>query len=178
MALPTGPELIGYIRQVPVYLNAQGPYVVEDYGEGYRRHYPVVECALCGEYEYDGDDIKIEEQSVCGSCANTIMNLKHYKHTRRYITWPNEERASARSSRRPIKPALRRRVHERDYYACRYCGARQQLVLDHLVPVSRGGENTFENLVTACTPCNTRKLDKTIEEAGLTLHPPEAFAHG
>src|SRR5690606_18117644 len=104
--------------------------------------------------------------------------LKHHKHSGQYVTWPNEEspRDRERRLRRPIKPGLRRQVHERDYYACRYCGARQALVVDHVVPVSRGGENELDNLVTACTSCNTKKLDRTPEEAGLTLHPPETFA--
>lgn len=178
VALPTGADpVVGYIRHEPVYLDARGHYVVAAYLDFKRKH-PVVECALCGEFEYDGDDVKLDDLSICDTCADAIMNLKHHRHSGKYITWPNEESPSqqARNRRKPIKPGLRRQVHERDYYACRYCGARQNLVVDHLVPVSRGGGNTIDNLVTACQACNTKKLDRSLADAGLTLHPPQAFA--
>lgn len=174
MALPAGPAtLVGHLRGHPVYIDGDGLFAHLG-----GREIKVVECTLCGAMEFDGDDVKLDDHSICHTCSDAIMNLKHYKHSRRYVTWPNEENDHPRSNRKPIKPGLRRRVHERDYYACRYCGARQKLVLDHLVPVSRGGANTLDNLVTACAPCNARKLDRTIEEAGLTLHPTETFAHG
>jgi HNH endonuclease len=57
-------------------------------------------------------------------------------------------------------PANRAKVYERDEYLCRYC--RKQLTtvtatLDHVVAVSRGGGNDFDNLVTACLECNSKK---------------------
>jgi 5-methylcytosine-specific restriction endonuclease McrA len=65
----------------------------------------------------------------------------------------------------------------RDDYSCMYCGrhrselrGRQFLTRDHVLPRSRGGENTWENVVTACSPCNNRKGSRTPEEAGLHLH--------
>lgn len=64
----------------------------------------------------------------------------------------------------------RHNVMRRDNYACQYCGAIKNLTLDHMVPRSRGGETTWYNLVTACMRCNTRKGDRTPEEAGLKLH--------
>lgn len=64
----------------------------------------------------------------------------------------------------------------RDDYACQYCGrhrsrlrGRQFLTRDHILPRSRGGANTWDNVVTACSPCNNRKGDRTPEEAGLRL---------
>jgi 5-methylcytosine-specific restriction endonuclease McrA len=64
----------------------------------------------------------------------------------------------------------RRNVHIRDNYTCQYCGAREQLTLDHVQPVSRGGRSVWENVVTACSPCNARKGNKTPEEAQMPLH--------
>lgn len=65
----------------------------------------------------------------------------------------------------------------RDDYACQYCGrhrsrlrGRQFLTRDHVVPVSRGGANTWQNVVTACSPCNNRKGNRLPAEAGMTLH--------
>jgi 5-methylcytosine-specific restriction endonuclease McrA len=64
----------------------------------------------------------------------------------------------------------------RDDYSCVYCGrhrrelkGRQFLTRDHVVPTSRGGPNTWENVVTACSPCNNRKGDRLPEEAGMRL---------
>lgn len=64
----------------------------------------------------------------------------------------------------------------RDDYACQYCGrhrsqlkGRQFLTRDHILPVSRGGPNTWDNVVTSCSPCNNRKGDRLPEEAGLRL---------
>jgi 5-methylcytosine-specific restriction endonuclease McrA len=74
--------------------------------------------------------------------------------------------------RRP-RPALRltrREVFIRDSYTCQYCGQQtKDLTLDHVIPRYRGGQHTWENLVSACKSCNHRKGGKTVEEARLTL---------
>ena len=64
----------------------------------------------------------------------------------------------------------------RDNYSCQYCGrqkkelrGRQFLTRDHVVPLSRGGDNAWENVVTSCSPCNNRKGDRLPREAGLKL---------
>lgn len=60
--------------------------------------------------------------------------------------------------REAISPELRKRVLERDKYQCRYCGTKQEpFHLDHVYPVVKGGETTFNNLVTACVRCNSTK---------------------
>ncbi|MCS7074956.1 MAG: HNH endonuclease [Bacteroidia bacterium] len=60
-------------------------------------------------------------------------------------------------------------IFKRDQYECVYCGSRQHLTIDHLIPKSLGGKDTWENLVTACSNCNTKKGNLTLEEAGLQL---------
>lgn len=64
----------------------------------------------------------------------------------------------------------------RDGYTCQYCGrhrrelrGRQFLTRDHILPVSRGGTNTWQNVVTACSPCNNRKGNHTPAEAHMKL---------
>mgnify|MGYP002278643762 CR=1 FL=1 len=62
----------------------------------------------------------------------------------------------------------------RDEYRCMYCGEdlehhKTLATRDHILPISRGGKNTWENLVTACRACNSRKDDRTPDEAGLRL---------
>jgi 5-methylcytosine-specific restriction endonuclease McrA len=73
---------------------------------------------------------------------------------------------------RLLMPLTRRTVLARDQYTCQYCGAtptKGELTLDHVVPRSRGGEHTWENIVSACIPCNQRKGDRTVQEAGMRL---------
>lgn len=63
--------------------------------------------------------------------------------------------------REPIPDNLRRRVFNRDGKKCRYCGKTEGAFhIDHVYPVSKGGETTFENLVVACKGCNLRKHNK------------------
>lgn len=60
---------------------------------------------------------------------------------------------------------VRTEVFERDDYTCSYCGSRgEKLECDHIVPMSRGGDDGLENLTTACFPCNRSKRDKALEE--------------
>lgn len=65
---------------------------------------------------------------------------------------PSRERNKAK-----IMPSLRKRVFERDAYRCRQCGDWHDLHLDHIIPESKGGPTTFENLQVLCGPCNLRK---------------------
>ncbi|KAG0468728.1 hypothetical protein HPP92_018056 [Vanilla planifolia] len=72
--------------------------------------------------------------------------------------------------RRRIKHNFSRKsIYYRDSYTCQYCSSRQDLTIDHVVPTARGGEWKWENLVTACANCNSRKGQKTLEEANMTL---------
>ena len=65
----------------------------------------------------------------------------------------------------PVWQTIRTRIFGRDDYTCQYCGERAgKLECDHVIPVSRGGPNTDDNLVTACRDCNRSKRDKTPEE--------------
>jgi 5-methylcytosine-specific restriction endonuclease McrA len=64
----------------------------------------------------------------------------------------------------------RRALFARDGWRCVYCGSSSgRLTLDHVVPRSRGGGSVWENVVTACAPCNLRKGDRTLEEVAMTL---------
>lgn len=66
----------------------------------------------------------------------------------------------------------RRAVFARDGHRCQYCGAHADSI-DHVLPRSRGGEHTWDNVVAACRPCNLRKRDRTPDEASMHLaHPP------
>lgn len=71
-------------------------------------------------------------------------------------------------------PLSRRAVFARDGHRCQYC-SRTAENIDHVVPRSRGGEHSWENVVASCRSCNARKEDRTLAESGLRLrHPPVA----
>lgn len=66
-------------------------------------------------------------------------------------------------------------IFNRDKYICQYCGYQsRELTLDHVVPRRRGGEHSWENVVSACIPCNRKKAGRTPTEAGMPLlHQPK-----
>jgi 5-methylcytosine-specific restriction endonuclease McrA len=63
----------------------------------------------------------------------------------------------------------RNRIMRRDNYSCVYCGSKKNLTIDHLIPKSKGGGNSWDNLVTCCSPCNIKKGDKLLNETGMKL---------
>lgn len=85
----------------------------------------------------------------------SVIRLREYKHV-------------------PIRmqTVSRKNIFMRDGYQCMYCGKSSggaELELEHVIPRSRGGRNTWDNLVAACRKCNSRKNDRTPEEAGMRL---------
>ena len=66
----------------------------------------------------------------------------------------------------------RRNIYLRDNHTCQYCGCippKDELTIDHVIPRSRGGKSTWENVVLACMRCNTRKGNRLLHEAGIKL---------
>jgi 5-methylcytosine-specific restriction endonuclease McrA len=91
----------------------------------------------------------------------SVVRLRRYVNVRR---------------RRQTAGARRLRIFVRDRFRCQYCGARKaahELSLDHITPRSRQGRTAPENLATACVACNTRKGDRTPEEARMPLLTPQ-----
>lgn len=83
----------------------------------------------------------------------SVIRLSHYRHI-------------------PFKSIIlsRKNILRRDGHRCQYCGSTANpLTVDHIIPKSLGGGETWENLVTACVRCNNRKDDRTPETAGLRL---------
>ena len=77
-------------------------------------------------------------------------------------------------------PAFTRfNVFLRDKFSCQYCGDNSDLTFDHIVPRSKGGQTTWENVVAACSPCNLRKGNMTPQQAHMypTQHPYQPSVH-
>jgi 5-methylcytosine-specific restriction endonuclease McrA len=83
-----------------------------------------------------------------------------------------------------VPPVNRREVLRRDNHTCQYCGSTKNLTIDHVIPRSKGGQHTWDNVVAACDRCNSLKGDRLLHEANMTprtkpkapAHPAVAFA--
>jgi 5-methylcytosine-specific restriction endonuclease McrA len=74
---------------------------------------------------------------------------------------------------RPRARLSRKEVFIRDNYTCQYCGTRtRELTLDHVIPRSKGGPHTWDNLVSACKGCNHRKGGKNLDQTRMRLARP------
>jgi 5-methylcytosine-specific restriction endonuclease McrA len=71
-------------------------------------------------------------------------------------------------------PLNKQNILKRDHYSCVYCGDdyRRYLTIDHVIPQSKGGKNTWDNLVTACFKCNNKKGSLDLEEFGVDIKKP------
>src|SRR5579875_3675149 len=85
----------------------------------------------------------------------SVVRLVHY------VRVPHQTRVAV----------TRRSVFVRDGHRCQYCGASAENI-DHVVPRSRGGSHSWDNVVAACRPCNTAKRDRMLEESGMKLRRP------
>jgi 5-methylcytosine-specific restriction endonuclease McrA len=106
---------------------------------------------------------KAEVLEHSGSAYRTeraVYELPHVIRLRTYVHVPRRA-ASSRISRRA--------VFARDRHRCQYCGSGGHLTVDHVVPRSKGGADTWDNLVTSCAPCNRKKGDRPPHVAGLSL---------
>ena len=83
----------------------------------------------------------------------SVIKLKHY----------------ARIRRKEIVLS-RKNILKRDNHTCQYCGVRSvPMTIDHVISRKKGGEDTWDNLVAACVPCNTRKGNHSPREAQMVL---------
>jgi 5-methylcytosine-specific restriction endonuclease McrA len=105
--------------------------------------------------------------------AEPVVNdeRKNLHSVSREYPWPSVIRIN-RFIKLPYKKVIltRKNILRRDSFKCSYCGRSDiPLTVDHVFPKARGGDDTWENLITACTVCNNRKGDRTPEEANMKL---------
>ncbi len=87
--------------------------------------------------------------------------------------------AMIKRPRRSERKLTRLEVFKRDQHTCQYCGKEtRQLTLDHVIPRYRDGQHTWENVVSACVPCNRHKAGRTPQEAGMRLIRQPSQPHG
>lgn len=102
---------------------------------------------------------KAEQVEHNGKMLRSDFPLPSVIRLRSYIQIPYKE-----------IPLTRRNVLQRDNHTCQYCGATGDgLTLDHVIPRSRGGKETWDNMTTACVRCNVKKGNRTPREAEMPL---------
>lgn len=104
-----------------------------------------------------------------GTCAATGERSKLTINTIIAVDGKLSPKAMAHYNRVPLS---NRTLFRRDQNVCAYCGGEflsSQLTRDHVHPTSKGGKNVWTNVVTACSPCNKRKDDMTLEQTGMEL---------
>jgi 5-methylcytosine-specific restriction endonuclease McrA len=93
----------------------------------------------------------------------SASNTYRWPHVIRLVTY-------VRVPRMVQRKISRRALFARDGWRCVYCGtAGSRLTLDHVIPRSRGGDSSWENVVTSCAPCNLRKGDRLPHEVQMVL---------
>jgi len=138
-----------------------------------------------------------EPINVCSVRRAVVLLLKEKAELLERATW--ELHAESTTVPRPVvirlvtyvrvprdthkRKITRRAVFARDSWTCQYCGSRANLTVDHVIPRSKGGLSTWENIVASCAPCNRRKGDHLPHQ--VRMHPrnaprtprPEVFIH-
>ena len=102
---------------------------------------------------------KAEEVEYTEKLINRTISTPSVIKLRYYVAVPYKE-----------LPFSKKNVLLRDNHTCQYCGKKaKELTVDHIIPKSKGGGNSWENLVTACAECNCKKANRTPQEAGMKL---------
>ena len=128
-----------------------------------------------------------EPINVCTVRRAAVLVLKERAEVLEHATWSLH--AESFTMARPVvirlityvriprdahsRKITRRAVFARDGWSCQYCGSKHgSLTVDHVIPRSKGGGSTWENIVTCCAPCNRRKGDRLPKQAD--MHPRQA----
>lgn len=103
---------------------------------------------------------RVEDAETVLRTPNSTFAVPSVVRLKRYVKRPHRQRVAFN----------RRNVFRRDEHKCQYCGRRgNDLTLDHVMPRSRGGPTSWENVVACCRSCNAKKRDRTPDEAAMAL---------
>ena len=124
-----------------------------------------------------------EPINVCTLRRAVVLLLKEKAEVIEHGDW--QLRSASQTIQRPVvirlvsyvriprdthrRKITRRAVFARDAWTCQYCGARSNLTVDHVIPKSKGGASSWENIVASCAPCNRRKGDALPRQVGMRL---------
>jgi 5-methylcytosine-specific restriction endonuclease McrA len=124
-----------------------------------------------------------EPINVCTVRRAVVLLLKDKAEVIEHAEW--DLRSASHTIHRPVvirlvtyvriprdthrRKITRRAVFARDGWTCQYCGSRSNLTVDHVIPKSKGGGSSWDNIVASCAPCNRRKGDALPRQAGMRL---------
>ena len=111
-------------------------------------------CDMCN--KDDGRPTLYWEEKDFDLCYECLKNLKQYS----YRENGDAVNIDVKVIRKTITEELRDMIYKRDGYKCKYCGSKDNLVIDHVIPFSKGGKTELNNLQTLCKKCNSEKGNK------------------
>lgn len=112
-------------------------------------------CSLCGVASCGEYSRHVTGVYLCSSCCEMAANAYSMAHSGSWLTWKNPPADPPKKVK--IPRSMAKAVFERDAYRCVTCGSHIDLTCDHVIPESKGGPATLDNLQTMCRSCNCRK---------------------
>jgi hypothetical protein len=132
-----------------------------EYAEDVRRRLGNPACKMCGADDdkamewIDAYNREVEGVILCSRCCQMAAEAFALKHGD--LPWTPNKGDPAAYRKAKISRTLSKQVLERDGYRCVTCGTHLDLSCDHIIPESKGGPTTFENLQAMCRTCNSKK---------------------
>jgi 5-methylcytosine-specific restriction endonuclease McrA len=110
------------------------------------------------------DFIEFQYGKLSPACKPHLPIIKRLQQKGIGFELLDENNLSPKQFRKRITEKIKKEIFSRDKYECQYCGNKENLVIDHVKPLSKGGDNEDNNLITACSNCNSNKWDLSLEE--------------
>ena len=103
--------------------------------------------------------------------VDILMNYDHHIHSpSMQMKVPSVIKLKKYVSFNSLDVVLNRKnLLMRDQSSCQYCGSKSNLTIDHIIPKQKGGKDSWENLIIACSPCNSRKGNRSLIETKMKL---------
>jgi hypothetical protein len=119
------------------------------------KNLPLLELLFSNSYVFSPSDLYNKEE---------LEKVKSFYEKEKQKLSPEGKRKTRRAiaCRVTNMAPVRQAVFQRDNYMCRYCGSKDNLTVDHIIPVSKDGKDEFDNFQTLCKKCNSSKLDKVV----------------
>ncbi|KAK9825819.1 hypothetical protein WJX74_010340 [Apatococcus lobatus] len=132
--------------------------------------------ALVLDSSYRPIDVVNWQRAICLDLFEKVDVLEYYdqaiRSSRQEFPLPAVLRVKVYIRKQAKKESItltRRNLLMRDKHTCQYCGAKGSTTVDHVIPTSKGGAWSWENCVTACMSCNSRKGSKSVKQLGWSL---------
>ncbi len=152
-----------------IYLRWENPSI-------HKAYYPIEECDRVGQSLSNLRKHKIVEPE---DLADQRAKIKEYRRINKH--WQNKERLRPRieACAHTGKRSVRKKVFEKYGKSCLACGATENITIDHVIPVSKGGINDISNYQPLCKSCNSKKMDKATDyrkKKNLVVHKMDEYA--